>query len=64
MKRQVITTSLRLPKSLHKYITEESEKTGISMNALIILFLHQGIKFFEDANSEKDSKRFMTEEKT
>jgi antitoxin HicB len=35
--------TLRIPKSLHKEITEQSEKEGCSINQLIMMYMSTGI---------------------
>ena len=35
--------SLRVPKAIHDYLIERSEKTGVSMNGLVILMLENQI---------------------
>ncbi len=47
MKNQVISTQIRLPAEIHRYIKQEADRLGIAQNAFLIVLLEQGKKLWE-----------------
>ena len=45
--REVISTQMRIPAEMHRYIKEESERMGIAQNAFFLVLLEQGKKLWE-----------------
>lgn len=44
---EVISTQIRLPADIHKYIRQEADKMGIAQNAFLIMLLYQGKRMWE-----------------
>ncbi len=51
MNKDVISTQIRLPASLHEYAKEEALKMGIPLNSFLVVLMTQGKKLWE-ANIE------------
>lgn len=47
LKKEVISTQIRLPAGIYEYIKQEADKMGIAQNAFLILLLEQGRKVWE-----------------
>lgn len=45
--KEIISTQIRLPADIHKYIRQEAERMGIAQNAFLITLLYQGKKLWE-----------------
>ena len=45
--KEIVSTQIRLPASIHKYIKQEAERLGIAQNAFLIVLLEQGRKLWE-----------------
>lgn len=45
--REVISTQMRIPAEMHRYIKQESERMGIAQNAFFLVLLEQGKKLWE-----------------
>lgn len=43
----IVSTQIRLPEEMHKYIKQEAERIGIAQNAFLIILLEQGKKLWE-----------------
>ena len=43
----MVASQIRVPESLHSYIREESEKTGMSQNAVMLMLMSLGKKVNE-----------------
>lgn len=46
-KKEIISTQIRLPAGIHKYIKQEADRMGIAQNAFLIILLEQGKKLWE-----------------
>lgn len=47
MTESVISTQMRLPAGIHKYIKQEAERIGVSQNAFLVILLEHGRKLWE-----------------
>lgn len=47
MKKEIISTQIRLPASIHNYIKQEAKRLGIPQNTFLIILLEQGRKIWE-----------------
>lgn len=47
MKENSISTQIRLPADIHRYIKQEADRMGIAQNAFLIVLLEQGKKLWE-----------------
>lgn len=45
--KEIVSTQIRLPANIHKYIKQEAERLGIAQNAFLIVLLEQGRKLWE-----------------
>lgn len=45
--KEIVSTQIRLPASIHKYIKQEAERLGIVQNAFLIVLLEQRRKLWE-----------------
>ncbi|MBO5069909.1 MAG: hypothetical protein J6C37_06060 [Roseburia sp.] len=43
----VVSTQIRLPDGIHRYIKQEADRMGIAQNAFLIILLEQGRKLWE-----------------
>ena len=46
-KEDFIPTQIRIPKKVHSYMNDESERMQISTNAVLNILLENGIKLWE-----------------
>ena len=46
-KKEIISTQIRLPAGIHKYIKQEADRMGIAQNTFLIILLEQGKKLWE-----------------
>ncbi len=44
---ETISTQIRLPVEIHKYIKQEADRMGIAQNTFLIVLLEQGRKLWE-----------------
>lgn len=47
MKNESISTQIRLPAGIHRYIQQEAARMGIAQNAFLVILLEQGKKLWE-----------------
>lgn len=46
-RKDIISTQIRLPVGIYKYIEQEASRMGIAKNAFLIVLLEQGKKLWE-----------------
>lgn len=47
IKRDVVSTQIRIPVGMHEYIKKEADRMGIAQNTFLIILLEQGRKLWE-----------------
>lgn len=45
--KKIISTQVRLPAGIHRYIEQEADRMGIAKNAFLIILLEQGRRLWE-----------------
>lgn len=45
--KNVVSTQIRLPEDIWKYISSEAERMGIAKNAMLIILVEQGKRVME-----------------
>lgn len=45
--KNIVSTQIRLPEGIHKYIKQEADRMGIAQNAFLVILLEQGKKLWE-----------------
>ena len=45
--KETVSTQIRIPAQMHKYIKQESDRMGIARNAFLVILLEQGKKLWE-----------------
>lgn len=47
VKKETVSTQIRLPSEIHEYIRQEADRMGIAQNAFLVVLLEQGKKLWE-----------------
>lgn len=45
--KETVSTQIRLPLEMHKYIKKEAERMGIAQNTFLVILLEQGKKLWK-----------------
>ena len=45
--KRIVSTQIRLPAGIYRYIEQEADRMGIAKNAFLIILLEQGRKLWE-----------------
>lgn len=47
MKKETVSSQIRLPAGIYEYIKSEADRMGIAQNAFLVILLEQGRKLWE-----------------